>query len=267
MSDDAFDDFGSPVMTRIERPGEHVVVDGVHVGDIVAGKVTISESASFRGEIDAPEVIVNGTLDGKVRAEILTQSSQGILRGEFVVTMARLAGNTKGLIIAETALVKKTSRVEGYVLADSWGVEPGASVRATIFAESGVSARKDLVNTARTGLARAEARNAAQPSPEPAPAPVAPEPEAIDVTPRRPVQRPVVPAPLTASVDGDLEREIRESLSPLARPPEAKAARYDEIVPVQPPAPRRPVSQEVPAISRFFRVDPADAPAGRPRII
>lgn len=261
---------------RIERPGEHVTVDGDHVGDIVAGKVTVARGGSLKGEVDAPEVIVEGSLEGKVRAEILTQIAGGTMSGEFAVTMARLAGHAKGLVIAETALVKRTSRIEGYVLADSWGVEPGACVRATVFSEPGVSTRSDLLDTARTGLARAKARAdgipaqavPAQPEPE-EPAPVREVEEPVDVTPLRSFVRPAAPSP---RVEDDLEREIRETLMPsraaaasvashpatMVRPSQAPVA----SAPVAP----KPAAPQAAAISRFFRADDMRSATG-PRIL
>lgn len=265
MAEAAFKDFDD-AENRIDRPGERVLIDYEFHGDVVGGTVVI-KGGSVHGTVEGIEVFVDGLVDGKVTAKMLTVSAGGSLRGEGRADMARIAGNVRGLIIAETALVKSTARIEGYVLADSWGVEPGAQVKATIYAEAGVSTRQSLVDTARAGLARAEAKaSGVAPAREEVPA-VEPAVEETVAEAKPAARRPVLPlrAPEPVEQEPDqLARDLRETvIRELGHPAAAPVAPVQVAVPA-----REPARGDMPAIGRLFRLDGAvSGDDRRPRII
>lgn len=255
MAEAALKDFDE-APNRIERPGESVVVDYEFHGDVVAGTVVV-KGGSVHGSIEALEVYVDGMVEGRVSAKLLTVSAEGALHGEGHGEVARISGKVRGLLIADTVLVKKSARVEGYVLADSWGVEPGAQVKATIYAEDGISTRADLVETARTGLARAAAKaSAPQERPRPVPERIVDEPSHEEI--RIADARAVAKGP---DADDRLERDLRETvIRELAQPAQ-------EPIVLASARPVMPKPMEEAAIGRLFRLDGSESASGRPHIL
>jgi len=84
----------------------NVRIDGMVNGNVtVNGNLTIGESSKIDGEIKAVNIVMNGTLTGKIFAEEkLRLESKALLKGDLVA---------KALIIDEGAFFQGCSNMEG----------------------------------------------------------------------------------------------------------------------------------------------------------
>lgn len=137
------------------RTSGDIVIEGVVDGDIRAHLLTVGESATIRGEIVADDIVINGRVIGRVR----------------------------GLKVRLTS----TARVEGDIIHKTIAIESGAHF------EGSVQRQDDPLASAMQSASQGGAR---QPAPQPQPAaqrPAAPPPPAPEA------QRPAAPKP---PVDG-----------------------------------------------------------------
>jgi cytoskeletal protein CcmA (bactofilin family) len=142
------------------RTSGDVVIEGVVDGDIRAHLLTVGESATIRGEIVADDIVINGRVIGRVR----------------------------GLKVRLTS----TARVEGDIIHKTIAIESGAHF------EGSVQRQEDPLAGAASSSARSQPSPAttAQPSPAPAqPRPAAPAPASAEAP------RPSAPAAPKAPVD------------------------------------------------------------------
>jgi len=126
------------------RTSGDVVIEGVVDGDIRAHLLTVGESATIRGEIVADDIVINGRVIGRVR----------------------------GLKVRLTS----TARVEGDIIHKTIAIESGAHF------EGSVQRQDDPLAGASAGAHQQPAQSAAprpaaapQPAPQPRPAPAQPE--------------------------------------------------------------------------------------------
>jgi cytoskeletal protein CcmA (bactofilin family) len=128
-----------------------IVIEGVVDGDIRAHLLTVGESATIRGEIVADDIVINGRVIGRVR----------------------------GLKVRLTS----TARVEGDIIHKTIAIESGAHF------EGSVQRQEDPLASSLAGSATMRQPAPASPAQQPAPRPSAPPPaaEAPRPAPKPPV--------------------------------------------------------------------------------
>ena len=134
-----------------------VVIEGVVDGDIRAHLLTVGESATIRGEIVADDIVINGRVIGRVR----------------------------GLKVRLTS----TARVEGDIIHKTIAIESGAHF------EGSVQRQDDPLSGASSAASRPVAQQPAPAAPA-APAPAArpmPAAPAMSMDPQRPMTAPKPP--------------------------------------------------------------------------
>lgn len=201
-------------MDVIDKPDEDVVLDRAFTGRIRCRGLTVSAGSRVRAAVQASNIVVEGHLSGIVRAEEMYVALQSTFDGECHATSLKAAGTVSGLIHAGCILVKKSAVLSGVIVADEWGQEVGARVRAESTVEPGASKRRDLLDLGRRSLAeqgrpvefpdlnlsqatRSPGRLPEQSAPSPAsalPVPAAAPPPAASI----PLSVPVAGAPRTA---------------------------------------------------------------------
>ncbi|HEY3916786.1 MAG TPA: polymer-forming cytoskeletal protein [Stellaceae bacterium] len=105
-----------------------VHIAGTLIGDIVAGKVTLSETGSINGSVEAETAVINGALQGRLVAVnvILGRSAQ--VRADVVYCSMRIEPGA--------VFEGYSRRVEGENLSDSDGKQQLLSLKALRNAES-----------------------------------------------------------------------------------------------------------------------------------
>jgi len=117
------------------------------------------------------DIVIEGTIDGDIRAHLLTVGETATIRGEIVaddiVINGRVIGRVRGLKVRLTS----TARVEGDIIHKTIAIESGAHF------EGSVQRQDDPLGTSRPAAAppAAERRAEAEARPQP---PAAPRPEA-----------------------------------------------------------------------------------------
>lgn len=61
-----------------------VQVEGVVVGDINAGRVTVGESARIDGDVSAEEILVMGEINGRLKAKSVALTGSARVNGDIV---------------------------------------------------------------------------------------------------------------------------------------------------------------------------------------
>lgn len=127
---------------------------------VLSSDLTITGNLRTTGDIQ-----VEGTVEGDIRAHLLTVGETATIRGEIVaddiVVNGRVIGRVRGLKVRLTS----TARVEGDIIHKTIAIESGAHF------EGSVQRQDDPLATGRTSAA-APAQNQA---PAPAPTPAAPK--------------------------------------------------------------------------------------------
>lgn len=139
---------------------------------ILSADLTVTGNLRTTGDI-----VIEGTIDGDIRAHLLTVGESATIRGEIVaddiVINGRVIGRVRGLKVRLTS----TARVEGDIIHKTIAIESGAHF------EGSVQRQDDPLGTAQ---AAAAARPAAPPPAAPQPRAAAPAPAAATPAPKAP---------------------------------------------------------------------------------
>ena len=112
------------------------------------------------------DINVEGTVDGDIRAHLLTVGETATIRGEIiaddVVINGRIVGRVRGLKVRLTS----TARVEGDIIHKTIAIESGAHFEGSV-------QRQDDPLSGNKGGAKPAAPSAAAPAPAASPAPAA----------------------------------------------------------------------------------------------
>ena len=101
------------------RPGRG---DG-GVPSIISPEMTITGNVVSNGDVQ-----VDGTVDGDVRAEILTIGEKGTINGTVRAATLRVLGHIDGEIQAGDVTILANARVRGDVVHESLAIEAGAMI-------------------------------------------------------------------------------------------------------------------------------------------
>ncbi len=127
---------------------------------VLASDLTITGNIATTGD-----VVIEGTVDGDIRAHLLTVGESATIRGEVVaddvVINGRVIGRVRGLKVRLTS----SAQVEGDIIHKTIAIESGAHF------EGSVQRQDDPLQTNRESATRATS-----PRPAPAPATTAPAP-------------------------------------------------------------------------------------------
>jgi cytoskeletal protein CcmA (bactofilin family) len=121
------------------------------------------------------DVVIEGIVDGDIRAHLLTVGDSATIRGEIVaddiVINGRVIGRVRGLKVRLTS----TARVEGDIIHKTIAIESGAHF------EGSVQRQDDPLNAGQPARSQDEQQTAAQ-------QPSSASPQASSSTPQRPAQ-------------------------------------------------------------------------------
>ena len=120
---------------------------------VLSSDLTITGNLRTTGDIQ-----VEGTVEGDIRAHLLTVGETATIRGEIVaddiVVNGRVIGRVRGLKVRLTS----TARVEGDIIHKTIAIESGAHF------EGSVQRQDDPLATGRTGAAAPAATGGSSPS-------------------------------------------------------------------------------------------------------
>lgn len=89
----------------------------------------ISPSLKITGNLESDaEIQLEGTVEGDVRAQIVTVGAGATVKGAIFGETVNIAGTTDGEIEARIVVVEKTARVTGDIVHESLQIEAGAYV-------------------------------------------------------------------------------------------------------------------------------------------
>lgn len=146
---------------------------GKSAASILASDLTITGNIKTTGD-----VVVEGIVDGDIRAHLLTVGETATIRGEIVaddiVINGRVIGRVRGLKVRLTS----SAQVEGDIIHKTIAIESGAHF------EGSVQRQDDPLQTNRGQVAAAPAATVA-----PAAAPAAPKPEMSEAVKKATEQR------------------------------------------------------------------------------
>jgi cytoskeletal protein CcmA (bactofilin family) len=142
---------------------------------VLSSDLTVTGNLRTTGDI-----VIEGTIDGDIRAHLLTVGETATIRGEIVaddiVINGRVIGRVRGLKVRLTS----TARVEGDIIHKTIAIESGAHF------EGSVQRQDDPLGANSTGARQQPA--AQQPAPQPARAPAAPPAASGAQAPRAPAE-------------------------------------------------------------------------------
>lgn len=123
---------------------------------------TLSADLHITGNIKTSgDIQVEGTVEGDIRAHLLTIGESATIKGEVtaddVIVNGRIVGRVRGLKVRLTA----TARVEGDIIHKTIAIESGAHF------EGSVQRQDDPLNPGRSGKGAANPAAAAAPAPKP----------------------------------------------------------------------------------------------------
>jgi len=94
----------------------------------------IGEGTVIIGEINSDgNIRVDGTVKGSVNSKgKVVIGPSGVVEGEIICRNADVTGTIKGkIVVSELLLLKATARLEGDVVTNQMGIEPGAEFSGT----------------------------------------------------------------------------------------------------------------------------------------
>jgi len=115
-------------------------VDSEAISSIIDKSMTIKGEISFKGKAR-----VDGTITGNIEGEHLILSESGMVIGDIAVSSFNCYGTLEGNVKANMLTARKNSSINGKLEASSLTVEPGAAIQGEIKA-----AAKDLKQTQTT---------------------------------------------------------------------------------------------------------------------
>ena len=149
-----------PMAARAPLPETPATPKAKPPASVLSSDLTITGNLRTTGDI-----VVEGTVDGDIRAHLLTVGEGATIRGEIVaddvVVNGRIIGRVRGLKVR----LSSSARVEGDIIHKTIAIESGAHF------EGSVQRQDDPINTGRSAAApqpRAAAQSAPQPAPQPA---------------------------------------------------------------------------------------------------
>ena len=170
----------APVSSPVSRPS--LDLGGAGLAKAKPAASTLSADLQISGNLrTSGDVVIEGVVDGDIRAHLLTVGESATIRGEIVaddiVINGRVIGRVRGLKVRLTS----TARVEGDIIHKTIAIESGAHF------EGSVQRQDDPLAGAQSAQAAAAPRPAApQPQPAPQPRPAMPE-AARPAAPKPPV--------------------------------------------------------------------------------
>ena len=125
----------------------------------------IGEGVTFKGDLAAPElVIVDGSVEGEVRAKCVRVGATGSLKGSVVVTDADIQGSVSDkLEVKRLLIVRSTGRIEAEISYGELQIEKGAVISGTLASSDQRAANNDqqVTRTKRTPTPALELMRAA----------------------------------------------------------------------------------------------------------
>jgi cytoskeletal protein CcmA (bactofilin family) len=96
--------------------------------------VYIGEGVTFKGELAAPElVVIDGAVEGEVRARCARVGATGSLRGSVVVTDADIQGTVSDrLEVKQLLIVRSTGHIEAEISYGELQIEKGAIIAGSL---------------------------------------------------------------------------------------------------------------------------------------
>ncbi len=113
--------------SRINEPGPKAEPEKAKAPDVLSSDLTVVGNLRTTGDIQ-----VEGTVEGDIRAHLLTVGESATIRGEIVaddiVVNGRVIGRVRGLKVRLTA----TARVEGDIIHKTIAIESGAHFEGSV---------------------------------------------------------------------------------------------------------------------------------------
>jgi cytoskeletal protein CcmA (bactofilin family) len=96
--------------------------------------VYIGEGVTFKGELSAPElVIIDGAVEGEVRARSARVGATGSLKGSVIVTDADIQGTVSDkLEVKQLLIVRSTGHIEAEISYGELQIEKGAIITGAL---------------------------------------------------------------------------------------------------------------------------------------
>jgi cytoskeletal protein CcmA (bactofilin family) len=133
--------------------------------------VYIGEGVTFKGELSAPElVVIDGAVEGEVRARCARVGATGTLKGSVVVTDADIQGTvTDRLEVKQLLIIRSTGHVEAEISYGELQIEKGAIISGALTSTDLRSANTDQPQSKakRTGVPTLELKRTVQTSAPP----------------------------------------------------------------------------------------------------
>ncbi|HEY4919738.1 MAG TPA: polymer-forming cytoskeletal protein [Xanthobacteraceae bacterium] len=107
--------------------------------------VYIGEGVTFKGELSAPElVVIDGAVEGEVRARCARVGATGSLKGSVIVTDADIQGSVSDrLEVKQLLIVRSTGHVEAEISYGELQIEKGAIISGALTSTDLRSANSD----------------------------------------------------------------------------------------------------------------------------
>ncbi len=142
--------------TQAADSGQSHVTKSKPAASVLASDMTVTGNLKTTGD-----VVIEGVVDGDIRAHLLTVGETATIRGEIVaddiVVNGRVIGRVRGLKVRLTS----TAQVEGDIIHKTIAIESGAHF------EGSVQRQDDPLQTNRESQMRSEASFAPAPAPAP----------------------------------------------------------------------------------------------------
>ena len=183
------DTSSNPASVSVPRPTFDTGASGGMAPKVKPAASVLSADLQISGNLrTAGDIVIEGVVDGDIRAHLLTVGESATIRGEIVaddiVINGRVIGRVRGLKVRLTS----TARVEGDIIHKTIAIESGAHF------EGSVQRQDDPLASAASSMPSQHAPQTRQPAPAVAP----PQPATAQQRPAGPADmatRPAAPKP------------------------------------------------------------------------
>ncbi len=145
---------------RVVQPAAPKQASSGLIPSIISADLVVTGSLTSTGDIQ-----IDGRVDGDVRSGGLVIGEKAEIHGDIAASDVTVRGHVRGLpgrICAKKVFLCATSRVEGDILHDTFGVEVGASFEGNCRHSDGPAAAM-AADAAKIGFSDGRAASAAKP--------------------------------------------------------------------------------------------------------
>jgi cytoskeletal protein CcmA (bactofilin family) len=147
----------APAARAVQPTAPKQAIPSGLIPSIISADLVVTGSLTSTGDIQ-----IDGRVDGDVRSGGLVIGEKAEIHGDIAASDVTVRGHVRGRICAKKVFLCATSRVEGDILHDTFGVEVGASFEGNCRHSDGPAAAM-AADAAKIGFSDGRAASAAKP--------------------------------------------------------------------------------------------------------